>query len=143
MINFSDAKCSVQGITLAAAGEMSRRLQPVYSVTLKHGVDQASVVTNSHDFIFHNGSLSLQLICNFDAAIGCTSPEISAPCQPLTSTLRQEMQSLAAFADDSRLYSTGVTGCSNAQVEQQSARENIVSHDMRDVIHSLLPLLSP
>jgi hypothetical protein len=51
MSKVSDAKCSVKGITLAAAGEMSRRLQPVYSVTLKHGVDQASVATNSHDFI--------------------------------------------------------------------------------------------
>ena len=53
------------------------------------------------------------------------------------------MQSLAAFADDSRLYSTSVTGCSNAQVDQLSARENIVSHDMRDVIYSLRPLLLP
>lgn len=113
----SDAFCSVKGITLSAAGVISRRLQPVHSVTLKHGIQQASVAADLHPVVSsHIDSLSLQLICNFDAVICSTSPEISAPCQPLTSTSREETRDLAAFADDSQLYSKSVTGCSNAQV---------------------------
>ena len=60
-----------------------------------------------------------QLICNFDASLGCVTPDITAPCLPLTSTARQEMQALALFANDSQSYA-GIMPRSNAQVLQSS-----------------------
>jgi hypothetical protein len=56
----------------------------------------------------------LQLMCIFGSSLGCTSPHITAPCQPLAFT--GQMQLLAAFADDSRMYEQGGVHASNAQV---------------------------
>ncbi len=107
-------------MTLISPGGTSRRLLFVQSVTLKHGLTQASPASARNQRIRHTDFLAFQLICNFNASLDCATPDITAPCVPLTLTARQEMQALALFANDSQLYE-GILHRSNAQVQQSSA----------------------
>ena len=95
---------------MLAGGSCSCTPSPSSTVILRQVLQ--SLQTTTHNIII---SRLLQLACKFDAALGCASPDISAPCLPMTSTARQDLQALAAFADDLPCYE-GSALASNAQV---------------------------
>jgi hypothetical protein len=74
-------------------------------------------------------------VCVFNASLGCTAPQITAACKPLTFT--GQMQVLAAFADDNRLYEHGLLHASNAQVRGCVAVEHVARHTSHVARHTL------